>query len=321
MQQFKPRALVTGGTGFIGSAVIRRLLKAGFRVRALVRPGSPHRSNLDGLEVEIWEGDLLDQKVLQAAMADCEAVFHLAADYRLWVRDPEAMYRVNVDASRWIVEAAVLQKVSRIVYCSSVAAIGHYSNGKLTDEDSPSSLEEMVGHYKRSKFLGEAAACEVAQRENAPMVVVNPTAPVGPRDLRPTPTGKMVLDTLLGKMPAYIDTGLNIVHVDDVAEGIWLAHEKGRVGERYILGGENIDLRDIFALLSSEVGCKAPRWRLSTGLLLPVAWTCEHMARINGKEPLSPSARGFAGCRCMVSSAGLLPKKQCLARTAHKGEL
>ncbi|WOO40787.1 hopanoid-associated sugar epimerase [Rubellicoccus peritrichatus] len=277
--------LVTGGTGFVGSAVVRRLLCSGFKVRVLVRPDSPNVKNLEGLNIEVADGDISVRETLGKAMAGCGAVFHLAADYRLWVPKPEPMYRANVDASRWIVEEAVAAGVDRIVYCSSVATLGIEQTGDPATEETASTVDDMVGHYKRSKFLGEEAARQTAEETSAPVVFVNPSAPIGPRDIRPTPTGQMVLDALLGNMPAYIDTGLNVVHVDDVADGILLAYEKGVIGERYILGGENLTLRQIFADLSDLAGCKAPSIRLNPGLLTPIAWVSEQAARITGQEP------------------------------------
>lgn len=277
--------LVTGGTGFVGSAVVRRLLHSGFKVRVLVRPDSPNRKNLEGLDVELAEGDISVRETLAKAMSGCGAVFHLAADYRLWVPKPESMYRANVDASRWIIEDAVAAGVDRIIYCSSVATLGIEQSGDPANEQTPSTIDDMVGHYKRSKFLGEEAARQAAQETSAPVVFVNPSAPIGPRDIRPTPTGRMVLDALLGNMPAYIDTGLNVVHVDDVAEGVLLAYEKGQIGERYILGGENLTLRQIFADLADISGCKAPSIRLNPSLLTPIAWVSEKTARITGQEP------------------------------------
>lgn len=265
--------------------MVRTLLQDGLPVRALVRPGSPHLGNLRDLDVEIAAGDITDPESLASALRGCRAVFHLAADYRLWVPKPDTMYRANVDASRWIVEESAKAGVERIVYCSSVAILGIMPDGTPANEDTPSALGDMIGHYKRSKFLGEKLAHETAERTSAPIVFVNPSAPVGPRDIRPTPTGRMVLDGIMGKLPAYIDTGINIVHVDDVARGIMLAYHKGRQGERYILGGENMTLCEIFGELARLAGCRAPRLKLNPTLLTPLAWLSEQSARLTGHEP------------------------------------
>lgn len=281
----KPRIFITGGTGFVGSAVVRRLLEAGFPVRALVRRDSSNLRNLEGLDIERVDGDITDSASLKQAMAGCDAAYHLAADYRLWVPDPKPMYAVNVDASRAIVEAAAKAGIQRLVYCSSVATLGNRPDGQPANEETPSTVNDMIGHYKRSKFLGEEAARQVAQQTDLPVVYVHPSAPVGPRDIRPTPTGKMVLDGISGKIPAFIDTGLNIVHVEDVAAGVLLAHEKGLPGQRYILGGQNMSLREIFNELAELAGCKAPKIELNPTLLTPVAWFGELGARITGREP------------------------------------
>ena len=229
------RALVTGATGFVGAALSRTLCAAGWQVRALVRASSDRR-NLRALPIEPVVGDLTDAASLERAVESCDAVFHAAADYRLWVPDPEEMYRTNVEGTHHLIEAAHRAGVARIVYTSSVATIGLPAGGGPGTEDSAVSLDDMVGHYKRSKFLAERKALEAAAR-GAPVVIVNPAAPVGPRDIKPTPTGQIVLDAALGRTPAYVDTGLNVVHVDDVAIGHVLAFHHGRVGERYILGG------------------------------------------------------------------------------------
>lgn len=276
---------MTGGTGFIGSALVRQLVNNGYPVRVLVREHSKNLANLEGLDVELVNGDLTDRASVRRALENVTAVFHFGADYRLWVRDPAQMERVNVAASRQIVEDAAEAGVKRLVYCSSVATLGHAAPDALTDESTPSDISQMVGHYKRTKFLGETAAVEAASRTGLDMVTVNPSAPVGPRDRRPTPTGQMVLDALNGNMPAYVDTGLNIVHVDDVATGTILAYEKGKAGERYILGGDNLALHDILAQLARITGCKIPQYRLNAQMLMPVAWLAERMAAFTGQEP------------------------------------
>jgi dihydroflavonol-4-reductase len=229
------RALVTGATGFVGAAVARALLREDWQVRALARPGSD-RSNLAGLSVQVCEGDLTQPASLGPALQDCEALFHVAADYRLGVRDTDQLYRTNVEGTRAILAAANAAGVKRIVYTSSVAAVGIPKDGTPGAEETPVTLENMIGHYKRSKFLAEDVVREAA-RSGTPVVIVSPSTPVGPGDVKPTPTGQLVLDAAAGRMPAYVDTGLNLVHVDDVAAGHVAALEHGQPGRRYILGG------------------------------------------------------------------------------------
>ncbi|MCZ6721624.1 MAG: NAD-dependent epimerase/dehydratase family protein [Proteobacteria bacterium] len=276
--------LVTGASGFVGSAVARRVLAAGHRVRVLLRPESDRR-NLEGLEVEVVHGDLLDPDSLKRAVKGCETVFHVAADYRLWVPKPEKMYAANVQGSVDLARAAADAGVTRIVYTSSVATLGLSRNGTPSDEETPSCLEDMIGHYKRSKFLAEAEMRRLVRKEGLPIVIVNPSTPVGPRDVKPTPTGRLVLEAAAGRMPAYVDTGLNLVHVDDVAEGHLLALERGRVGERYVLGGTNMSLREILAEIADIAGITPPKIRLSTGVVLPIAYIAEGIARLSGREP------------------------------------
>ena len=277
------RALVTGASGFVGSRVARALGNAGWQVRALVRAGSDRR-NLEDLALDIAVGDITDEASLDSALRGCEALFHVAADYRLWAPQPQLLYRTNVDGTRKVLEAARRARVARIVYTSSVAAVGLPDDGSPGSEDTPVSLAGMIGHYKRSKFLAEEAVRELA-RAGVPVVIVNPSTPIGPGDRKPTPTGQMVVDAALGRMPAYVDTGLNIVHVDDVAAGHLQAFDRGRPGERYILGGENMTLRDILSEISRLAGRRAPRVRLPHGLLLPVAWASEAAARLSGTTP------------------------------------
>jgi dihydroflavonol-4-reductase len=279
------KALVTGASGFIGSAVLRRLVVAGFETRALVRRSSDRR-NLDGLSCELAEGDLADPASLAAAVAGCTVLFHVAADYRLWVPDPVAIYRTNVEGTRNLMRAALAARLSRIVYTSSVATLGLNADGSPSDENTPTSLADMIGHYKRSKYLAEEEVKRLAREEGLPAVIVNPSAPIGPRDVRPTPTGRMIVEAARGKMPAYVDTGLNVVHVDDVAEGHWLAYERGAVGERYILGGENMTLKRILEVVAQLVGRTPPRIRLPHNLVLPIAYVAEAYARLTGSgEP------------------------------------
>ena len=222
-----------------------------------------------------------DEASLRKAVAECDAVFHVAADYRLWTPKPQEMYDANVDGSRNLVRAAADAGVERIIYTSSVAALGVPKDGGLGDEDTPVTLDDMIGHYKRSKFLAEAAVMELAAA-GAPVIVVNPSAPVGPRDIKPTPTGRMVIEAATGRIPAYLDTGLNVVHVEDVAAGHLLAHRVGAVGERYILGGRNMTLAEILTEIAALAGRKAPTIKLPHGLVLPVAMVVEGWARLTG---------------------------------------
>ena len=276
------KALVTGATGFVGAAVTRALSSAGWQVRVLVRGGSD-RGNLKPLTVEVVEGDLADASSLERALEGCAGLFHVAADYRLGARDPAPLYRTNVDGTRTILNAARRVGVPRIVYTSSVATIGIPSDGSPGEERTPVALSNMIGHYKRSKYLAEEVARE-AVRSGMSVVIVNPSTPVGPGDIKPTPTGQLVLDAARGRMPAYVDTGLNVVHVDDVAAGHLLAFERGRPGERYILGGEDMTLQMILAQIAGLVGRTPPRIRLPYAAVLPVAYLAEAFARISGRS-------------------------------------
>lgn len=279
------RALLTGATGFVGAAVLRRLLAEGVTVRILVRPGADPRA-WEGLEVEVAHGDLSAPQGFPAALAGCQALFHVAADYRLWVPQPQPMYAANVEGTLALMRAAADAGVERIVYTSSVAVLGLHRDGTTADEESPSTLADMVGHYKRSKFLAEEGVRRLCREEGLPAVIVNPSTPIGPRDRKPTPTGRMVRDAAAGRMPAYVDTGLNVVHVDDVAEGHWLAYGKGRIGERYILGGEDLELREILTRIAHITGGRPPRLRLPRRALYPLAWAAEAWARRFGGVPL-----------------------------------
>jgi len=274
------RALVTGATGFVGSAVARALLARGWDVRVLVRPNSDRR-NLQALALELAEGDLTDAASLMQPLQGCQALFHVAADYRLGAPDPEQLYRVNVEGTRNILHACQAAAVPRIVYTSSVATMGIPADGSSGTETTPVGLSDMIGHYKRSKFLAEQLVQEAA-RAGTSVVIVNPSTPVGPGDIKPTPTGQMILDAAAGRMPAYVDTGLNIVHVDDVAAGHLLAYERGRVGERYILGGQNMTLREILGEIARLVGRKPPQVRLPRLAVLPIAYVAEAFARVTG---------------------------------------
>jgi dihydroflavonol-4-reductase len=276
------KALVTGATGFVGAAVARALLREQWQVRVLTRRGSDRR-NLKGLDVEESEGDLTDPTSLQRAAQDCDGLFHVAADYRLGARDPAQLYRTNVEGTRNVLSAAHRSGVRRTVYTSSVATIGIPADGTPGDERSANSLENMIGHYKRSKYLAEEVVREAAQG-GLSVVIVSPSTPVGPGDVKPTPTGSLVLDAAAGRMPAYVDTGLNIVHVDDVAAGHLLAYERGKAGERYILGGQDMSLREILDMIARLEGRRAPRVRLPYGLVLPIAYAAEAFARVSGRS-------------------------------------
>jgi len=274
--------LVTGASGFIGWHVARMLVEAGQRVRALVRPGSQVRE----IEVEAVRGDLRDPESLQVAVSGCGLVFHVAADYRLWAAHPEELYDSNLRGTQNLLEAARKAGVERVVYTSTVGCIGVPKDG-IGDESSPVSLEDMSGAYKRSKFLAEQAALEFAG-SGLPVVIVNPTAPVGDHDVKPTPTGKIVLDFLKGDMPAFIDTGLNLVDVRDAAKGHLLAAEKGRPGERYILGCENLTLAEILRRLARLSGRKAPSVRLPYGVAYAAGLASTAWANVTGSEPRVP---------------------------------
>lgn len=279
--------LVTGGTGFIGSRVVRKLLERGETVRCLARKTSSPR-NLEGLNVEVVLGDLQDAESLRSAVRGCETVYHVAADYRLWSRDPQQLYKSNVDGTRNLLQAAADAECSRIVYCSSVGALGIPKDGTPGTEETPVSLQDMVGHYKRSKFLAEQEALQAASR-GVPVVIVNPSTPVGPNDVKPTETGRLITRFLNREMPGFVDTGLNLIDVDDVAEGHLLAAEKGRVGEKYILGHRNMTLREILETLAALTGRPAPRARIPYCLAMTVAQMNEFfLGTLLGKEPTIP---------------------------------
>ena len=271
--------LVTGATGFVGAAVVRRLLARGETVRVLTRPASD-RSNIDDLPVEIALGDLLAPDSLPAALSGCRSLYHVAADYRLWAPKPEAMYQANVEGSGNLIRHAMAAGVERIVYTSSVAVLGRTADGRPADEETPVTIDDMIGHYKRSKFLAEEAVRSLIADEEAPVTIVNPSTPIGPRDVKPTPTGRMIVEAAAGRMPAYVDTGLNIVHVDDVAEGHLLAHDRGRIGERYVLGGQDMTLAEILRAIAEIVGRPPPKVRLPHNLILPIAVLAESWARL-----------------------------------------
>jgi dihydroflavonol-4-reductase len=278
--------LVTGASGFVGSHVARQLVSAGQSVRVLVRRGS-NLAALGGLHVECFEGDLRDTSSLERAMLGVRRVYHVAADYRLWTPRPEEIYETNVEGTRRLLAAAKNAGVERIVYTSTVATIAVPRHGALPNENTRATVDEMIGHYKRSKFLAEQVAVEAAAA-GVPVVIVNPTAPVGPWDWKPTPTGRIILDFLKGKMPAYVDTGLNVAPVEDIAAGHLLAAEKGRIGERYILGARNMTLKQILDALSAITGRPAPRVRLPHAVALAAGYADQLFSRLAGREPQIP---------------------------------
>jgi len=275
--------LVTGGTGFVGAHVVRALLARGSEVRCLVRPGS-RRDNLAGLPVETVEGDLTDPRTLPRAVAGISTLYHCAADYRLWSRDPGELHRTNVIGTENLLSAAADAGVSRVVYTSSVGALGLSSNGAPADETTPVARRAVIGNYKRSKFDAERAAEAWAAR-GLPVVIVNPSTPVGELDIRPTPTGQMIVDFLNRRLPAYVDTGLNLVDVRDVARGHLLAAEKGRAGEKYILGSRNLTLKEIFDALARVTGLPSPRVRLPHAIPLAAAAAATFVANLTGRPP------------------------------------
>jgi dihydroflavonol-4-reductase len=278
--------LVTGATGFVGNHVARQLAAAGENVRVLVRATSDLRL-LEDTVAERVEGDLRDAASIDRAMQGVRRVFHVAADYRLWTRHPEELYESNVEGTRRLIQSALRAGVERIVYTSTVATIAVPRPGALPNEATQAGLAEMIGHYKRSKFLAEQVAADAA-KSGAPLVIVNPTAPVGPRDWKPTPTGRIILDFLRGKMPAYVDTGLNVVAVEDVAAGHLLAAERGRIGERYILGGRNMTLKEILDALAAITGRRAPRVKLPHVVALMAGYADQVYARLAGRDPQIP---------------------------------
>jgi dihydroflavonol-4-reductase len=295
------KTLITGATGFVGSAVLRKLLSAGHDVRALVRAGS-NRANLSGLPVETVEGDLRDSDSLKKAVRGCSALFHVAADYRLWTPRPDDLYEINVTGTRNLIRAAADEGVEKTVYTSSVAVLGFNRDCSPADEDTPVSLSDMIGHYKRSKFLAEAEVKKLARELGIAVIIVNPSTPVGPGDIKPTPTGRIIVDAASGRMPAYVDTGLNFVHVDDVAGGHLLALERGRPGERYILGGTNMSLKNALTEIAFIAGRKPPRVRLPHSLVLAVAAAAEGWSLITRKEPRVNLTGARLSCKKMYFS-------------------
>ena len=295
--------LLTGGSGFLGSAVARALLARGVRLRVLLR-GTGVPENLAGLDVEPARGDLTDPASLRAAMRGQRTLFHVAADYRLWAPDPAELVRVNLDGTRALMRAALEAGVERVVHTSSVATLRVAGATTPVDETAAATPDEAVGAYKRSKTLAERAVEEMVARDGLPAVIVNPSTPIGPRDVRPTPTGRMVLDAARGRIPAFVNTGLNVAHVDDIAAGHLLALERGRIGERYILGGEDLTLRQMLAEIAGLTGRRAPTLALPRGPLMPLAAVAEAVARVTGREPLlTRDALRMSRYRMFFSSA------------------
>jgi len=282
----KDTVLVTGGTGFVGSAVARVLKNVGFAVRVLARPSSP-RHQLAGSDVEFCEGDLREPDSVAEAMADIRYLFHVAADYRLWARDPREIMETNVSGTRIVMEQALRAGIERIVHTSSVATISPHPQGLAADETMPLAEAQGIGAYKRSKIAAERLVERLVAERGLPAVIVNPSTPVGPRDVRPTPTGRIIIESACGRIPGFVDTGLNLVHVDDVAAGHLAALLRGKIGERYILGGQNVFFSEILANIARIVGRRPPRLRIPHAMVVPVAYAAEALARLTGKEPFA----------------------------------
>ena len=297
------RVLLTGAAGFVGSAVARALRREGAVLRVLVRPTSP-RTNLDDLEAQVAIGDIRDSRAVEQALEGCRHLFHVAADYRLWARDPEEIVRNNVAGVTGVMEAALAAGVERVVYTSSVATLRLSPDGAPADETGPLTEDEAIGAYKRSKVAAERIVQQMAADRGLPAVIVSPSTPIGPRDVRPTPTGRIIVEAARGRMPAYVETGLNLAHVDDVADGHLLAWRKGRVGETYILGGQDASLSEMLREIAALTGRKAPTVRLPLGPLQPLAELAELYGRVTGREPfLTKDALKLARHHMYFSSA------------------
>ncbi len=297
------QVLVTGASGFVGSAVAKALLDAGFAVRGLMRQTSP-RAHLDGTRIEFVEGDLRDAASVRRAMTGVRYVFHVAADYRLWARDPREIAEVNVEGTRAVMTEAMRTGVERVVYTSSVATLALNATGDPADETQPLAEDKAIGAYKRSKVMAERLVEAMVASDGLPAVIVNPSTPVGPRDVKPTPTGRIVVEAATGRMPGFVDTGLNLVHVDDVAAGHLAALRLGRIGQRYILGGDNVMLRDMLADISALAGRRPPRWQFPHRAVAPLAYAAVGIARLTGREPfLTRDGLRMAKHRMFFSSA------------------
>jgi dihydroflavonol-4-reductase len=295
-------ALVTGASGFVGSAVARALVARGMKVKVLMRP-TASRANIDGLDVEPVTGDMRDAESMARAMDGARYLFHVAADYRLWARDPHEIERNNLEGARATMQAALKAGVERVVYTSSVAALKP-GNGTAVDETSRHTPQSVIGAYKRSKLVAEREVERMIAEEHLPAVIVAPSTPIGPRDIKPTPTGRVIVEAATGKMPAFVDTGLNLVHVDDVAQGHLKALDRGRIGQNYILGGEDVTLEAMLADIAALSNRRAPRVKLPRGPLFPLAWGAEAVARVTGREPfLTADALRMSRYRMFFSSA------------------
>jgi dihydroflavonol-4-reductase len=313
------KTFVTGATGFIGASIVRELLADGREVRVLVRSDS-NLANLKGLDVEIWKGDLLDSPGLRRGLAGCDVLYHAAADYRLWTRNADEMYRTNVGGTTAVLEAALENGISRVVYTSSVGTLGNPGDGTPGNEDTKVSFADMIGPYKKSKFLAEREAEKFVAR-GLSLVMVNPSTPVGPWDIKPTPTGKIIVDFLKRKMPAYLDTGLNLIGVEECARGHILAEQKGLPGRKYILGNANLSLRDIFRMLQEITGIPAPKVRLPYAPVLVAAWLNEGLSRITGLEPLIPLAGVKMAAHHMYFDSGRAVRELGLSQTPVQNAL
>ena len=296
-------ALVTGASGFVGSALARALAAKGFSLRLAVRASSK-RDNLEGLAAEIVTADMRDLAALRQAMQGARYVFHVAADYRLWARDPSEIVRNNLEGTRAVMQAALDAGVERVVYTSSVATLKPHDDGTPADETSRHTEESAIGAYKKSKLLAERLVERLVAEDGLPAIIVNPSTPIGPRDIKPTPTGRIIMEAALGRIPAFVDTGLNLVHVDDVASGHLLALERGRIGESYILGGQDVAFRDMVGAIAELEGRAAPRIGLPRAPLFPLAYAAEALARLTGKEPfITVDALKMAKYRMFFTSA------------------
>lgn len=280
----RDKVLVTGASGFVGSAVAQALAQSGYAVRALLRP-TAQRRNLVGLDAEIVEGDICDPRSVDAAMAGVRFMFHVAADYRLWARHPQEIMRTNAEGTRILMQSALAAGVERIVYTSSVATIACPSHDGPADETASLSESNAIGAYKRSKVVAEKIVQEMIAHNKLPAIIVHPSTPIGPRDIKPTPTGRIIVEAAMGRVPGYVDTGLNLVHVDDVARGQVAALLKGRIGEQYILGGQDVSLAAMLKDIAELCGRKPPRLRFPRSALYPLAVMAEAAAHFTRKEP------------------------------------
>ena len=310
--------LVTGASGFVGAAVARAALARGFRTKVLMRP-SASRANIAGLDVEAVTGDMRDAASMNQALSGARYLFHVAADYRLWARDPSEIERNNLNGARATMQAALQAGVERVVYTSSVAALKP-GQGEAVDETSRHTPQSAIGAYKRSKLMAEREVERMVAEDGLPAVIVAPSTPIGARDIKPTPTGRVIVEAASGRMPAFVDTGLNLVHVDDVAEGHFLALEKGRIGQVYILGGEDVGLETMLGDIARLTRRRAPKVKLPRGPLFPLAYAAEMMARLTGKEPfLTADGLRMSRYRMFFSSAKAKAELGYHARPYGKG--